>query len=119
MGKILVVDDAMFQRQMLIKLLHEFEVIEAGTGEIAVKKYFDEGADLILMDITMPDMDGIEAVKKIRELDKDVPIIMVSAMGQKMKVIEAIEAGATSFIVKPYKPEQLMSAVHSVMDKLS
>lgn len=117
MGKILVVDDAMFQRQMLVKLLHEHEVIEAETGAVAVKKYFDEGADLILMDITMPDMDGIEAVKKIRELDKSVPIIMVSAMGQKMKVVEAIQAGATSFIVKPYKPEQIMAAVSSILNK--
>lgn len=117
MGKILVVDDAMFQRQMLVKLLHEHEVIEAGTGAIAVNKYFDEGADLILMDITMPDMDGIQAVKKIREVDKTVPIIMVSAMGQKMKVVEAIEAGATSFIVKPYKPEQLLAAVSSILNK--
>lgn len=117
MGKILVVDDAMFQRQMLVKLLHDYEVIQADTGAVAVKKYFDEGADLILMDITMPDMDGIEAVKKIRELDKSVPIIMVSAMGQKMKVVEAIQAGATSFIVKPYKPEQIIAAVSSVLKK--
>ena len=117
MGKILVVDDAMFQRQMLVKLLHEHEVIEAETGAVAGKKYFDEGADLIFMDITMPDMDGIEAVKKIRELDKSVPIIMVSAMGQKMKVVEAIQAGATSFIVKPYKPEQIMAAVSSILSK--
>lgn len=117
MSKILVVDDAMFQRQMLVKLLSDYEVIEAETGSIAVSKYFDEGADMILMDITMPDMDGIEAVKIIREMDKNVPIVMVSAMGQKNKVVEAIQAGATSFIVKPYKADQIMAAVNSFMKK--
>jgi two-component system chemotaxis response regulator CheY len=103
--RILVVDDAAIIRLMLTKILvsDDYEVVgEAGNGLEAVEKYEELKPDLVTMDITMPDMDGIQAVKAIKKLDPNAKIVMCSAMGQKMMVLEAIEAGAASFIVKPF-----------------
>lgn len=117
MAKVLVVDDASFMRMRMTKLLTEngFEVEEAENGAEAVAKYEELKPDLVLMDITMPVMDGIEAVKKIKEGDADANIIMCSAIGQQTMVIEALKAGAKDFIVKPFQPDRIMESVKRVL----
>ncbi|MDK2784225.1 MAG: two-component system, chemotaxis family, chemotaxis protein CheY [Bacillota bacterium] len=113
-GRILIVDDAAFMRMMLRDILTKngYEVAgEAANGAIAVEKYKEIRPDLVTMDITMPEMDGITAVKEIRKLDPQAKIIMCSAMGQQAMVIEAIQAGARDFIVKPFQPERVLEAV--------
>jgi two-component system chemotaxis response regulator CheY len=115
MAKIMIVDDAAFMRMMIKDILTKngYEIAaEAENGAIAVEKYPDAKPDLVLMDITMPDMDGIEATKLIKEIDKDVTIIMVSAMGQQAKVFEAFTAGAKDFIVKPFEPEKILECIN-------
>ncbi len=113
MAKILVVDDAQFVRVRYRKLLGEegHEVVEANDGQQALELYEKEGPDLVLMDITMPVMDGLEALEKIREQDSDARIVMSSAMGQERMVIKAIQSGARDFIVKPFEPETILEAV--------
>jgi two-component system chemotaxis response regulator CheY len=111
---ILVVDDAAFMRMMIkdILLKNGFNVVgEAENGLSAVERYSELRPDLVIMDITMPELDGIEAVKRIRTLDDNASIIMCSAMGQQAMVIEAIQAGARDFIVKPFQPERVVEAV--------
>ena len=115
---ILLVDDAAFMRINLKNILEKagYEVVgEAENGNEAVQKYKDLDPDLVTMDITMPEMDGIEAVKKIREIDSDANIIMCSAMGQQSMVVEAIEAGAKDFIVKPFDDDRVIEAVEKAM----
>jgi two-component system chemotaxis response regulator CheY len=112
--RILVVDDAAIIRLMLTKIIvsDEYEVVgEAGNGAEAVQKYEELKPDLVTMDITMPDMDGIQAVKEIKKMDPNAKIIMCSAMGQKMMVLEAIEAGAASFIVKPFDEQKVKEVI--------
>lgn len=114
MAKILVCDDAMFMRQSLIRLIKSMghEVIaEAENGIDCIDKYQKNRPDLVLMDITMPDMNGIDATKKIMEIDKNARIIMVSAMGQMDMVVSAVEAGAKDFVVKPFKEEVLTACI--------
>ncbi|HHY68881.1 MAG TPA: response regulator [Bacillota bacterium] len=113
MAKILVVDDAMFMRNKTSKLLQEngYEVVEASNGEEAVARYMRENPDLVLMDITMPVLDGIESLKQLRAYDPEAKVVMVTALGQKSMVLEAIKAGARDFIVKPFQPDQLLEAV--------
>lgn len=118
MTKVLVVDDAAFMRLAIKKVLEKngFEVVgEAATGQVGIEKYFECYPDIVTMDITMPDMSGIEALKKIRELDPDAKIVMVSAMGQESMVKEAILNGAKSFIVKPYKEEHIIQTLSKVV----
>ena len=114
MAKILVCDDAAFMRMTLIKLLqgagHEV-VGEAENGVEVVEKYRILHPDIVLMDITMPELDGISATVQIREIDPNAGIIMVSAMGQQEKVFEAIKAGATDFVVKPFKPDRILACI--------
>jgi len=112
-SKILVVDDAQFVRVRYKKLLGEegYEVLEAGDGKEALNIYEQESPDLVLLDITMPVMDGIEALKKLKEMDNDASIVMSSAMGQERMVIEAIQAGAKDFIVKPFEPDTILETV--------
>lgn len=116
--KILITDDAAFMRMqlrdMLNKLGHQV-VGEAENGQDAIEKYQELTPDLITMDITMPVMDGIEAVRKIREISKEVKIIMCSAMGQQSMVVDAIQAGAQDFIIKPFNADRIKEAV----DKLA
>lgn len=117
-NKVLVVDDAAFMRMMIKDILRKggYEVVgEAEDGSKAVEKYKELRPDLVTMDITMPDMDGITAVKEIRKLDSNAQIIMCSAMGQQAMVIDAIQAGAKDFVVKPFQPERVLEAVRKVL----
>ncbi len=111
--KVLVVDDAAFVRAKQTKLLaeHGYVVEEAANGAEAVEKYKTAEPDLVLMDVTMPLMDGITALKQIRQADASAKVIMCTALGQQAMVLEAIRAGAKDFIVKPFQPEKLLSAV--------
>lgn len=116
--KILVVDDAQFMRTMLSKLVEEegYEVVgEAVNGKEAVEKYKELEPDLVTMDITMPEMDGIEAMELIKEFDPGADIIVCSAMGQKPMVVDALEAGANDFIVKPIKSEKVKEALSNII----
>lgn len=117
MSRILVVDDAAFMRMRLAGILQEngYQVLEAANGQEAVDRYFAEQPDLVLMDITMPVMDGITAIENIRSRDPDARVIVCSAMGQQSMVIRAVKAGAKDFIVKPFQPERVMEAVGKVL----
>jgi two-component system chemotaxis response regulator CheY len=111
---ILIVDDAAFMRMMIKDILTKngYNVVgEAENGKIAVDKYNEVKPDLVLMDITMPEMDGIQALKAIKGTDSNATIIMCSAMGQQAMVIEAIQSGAKDFIVKPFQAERVLEAV--------
>ena len=116
--KILIVDDAAFMRKMLKDILTKngYEVVgEAENGAKAVEKYKEVTPDLVTMDITMPEMDGISALKNIRSMDSNAKVVMCSAMGQQAMVIEAIQAGARDFIVKPFQPDRVLEAVKKVV----
>ena len=117
MAKILVVDDAAFMRMMLKDILTKLghEVIEACNGLEAVAKYNEIKPNLVTMDITMPEMDGLEALKKIRSSDPSAVIVMCSAMGQQAMVIDAIQSGAKDFIVKPFQPDRVQEAINKVI----
>ena len=113
MAKILVVDDAMFMRSRMRGLLESagHAVVEAANGKEAVDAYQQERPELVLMDVTMPEMDGLEALKRIRHGAPSAKVIMCSALGQQSIVLEAIKAGAKDFIVKPFRPEKVLEAV--------
>ena len=119
MGKnILICDDAAFMRMMIKDILSKngYNVIgEAENGAVAVDKYSELKPDLVLMDITMPEMDGIQALKKIKEKDSAASVIMWSAMGQQAMVIESIQSGAKDFIVKPFQADRVIEAVKKVI----
>ena len=118
MAWVLIVDDAAFMRMMIKDILEKngYEIAgEAANGAIAVEMYNKEKPDVVTMDITMPDMDGIEAVKNIRAIDPNAMIIMCSAMGQQSMVMDAIKAGAKDFIVKPFQPDRVLEAVKKVV----
>ena len=114
--KILIVDDASFMRMMLKDILSKegYAIIEAVDGKDAVEKYKIEMPDIVTMDITMPNMTGIESLKEIKKLDSHAKVIMCSAIGQQNMVIEAIQAGAKDFIVKPFEAERVKNAIKSV-----
>lgn len=111
--KILLVDDAAFMRMRCAKLLTAsgFEVAEAGNGREAIVQYEAYRPQIVLMDITMPEMDGIVATREIKRLDSAAVVIMVSALGQQSMVLEAIKAGASDFVVKPYEPDRILAAI--------
>jgi len=113
MGRILVVDDSAFARMRTAKLLseHGFEVEEAANGAEAVSKYQQIRPSLVLMDITMPVMDGLEALREIKRQDASARVVICSALGQKTVVLEAIKAGAVDFLVKPFQPERVLDVV--------
>ncbi len=117
MARVLVVDDAVYVRAKSAKLLeaHGFEVEQASNGAEAVDKYFSVRPDLVLMDITMPVMDGIAAVREICQRDRSAKVVMCSALGQESMVIEAIGAGASDFIVKPYQPERVLGTIRRLL----
>ena len=117
-NRVLIVDDAAFMRMRIKDILTKggYEIAaEAENGAKAVEKYKEVSPDLVLMDITMPEMDGIQAVKAIRSVDPNAKIVMCSAMGQQAMVIESIQAGAKDFIVKPFQPERVLEAVKKVI----
>ncbi|MCM0650472.1 response regulator [Clostridium swellfunianum] len=117
-SRVLIVDDAAFMRMMIKDILEKngFQVIgEANNGLKAVEIYKKEKPDVVTMDITMPDMDGIEAVKAIKAFDPAAKIIMCSAMGQQTMVMDAIRAGAKDFIVKPFQPDRVLEAIRKVL----
>ncbi len=113
MAKILVVDDAAFMRLRACKLLTDagHAVVEAENGRVAVEVYLRERPDAVLMDITMPEMDGLEALEAIRQHDPTARIVMLTAMGQQSIVIDAIKRGASDFIIKPFAPDRVLAAV--------
>ncbi|AMW32310.1 two-component system, chemotaxis family, response regulator CheY [Fervidobacterium changbaicum] len=118
MARILVVDDAAFMRMMLKDILTKagHEVVgEAANGVEAVEKYKELKPDVVTMDITMPEMNGIDAIKEIKKIDPNATIIVCSAMGQQAMVIEAIQAGAKDFIVKPFQAARVIEAVQKVV----
>ena len=115
---ILICDDAAFMRMMINDILTKngYTVVgEAENGAKAVEKYAELKPDLVLMDITMPEMDGIQALKKIKEADPSATVIMCSAMGQQAMVIESIQSGAKDFIVKPFQADRVLEAVRKVV----
>lgn len=115
---ILICDDAAFMRMMIKDILTKngYNVAgEAENGLKAVEKYKEVSPDLVLMDITMPEMDGIQALKEIKKLDAGAKVIMCSAMGQQAMVIEAIQSGAKDFIVKPFQADRVLEAVKKVV----
>lgn len=119
MGKrVLIVDDAAFMRMMIKNVLTKggYNVVgEAENGAKAVEKYKELSPDLVLMDITMPEMDGIQALKEIKKIDGGAKVIMCSAMGQQAMVVESIQAGAKDFIVKPFQEDRVLEAVKKVI----
>ena len=118
MAKILIVDDASFMRMMLKDILtkNSHEVVgEAGNGQEAADRYKELSPDLVTMDITMPEVDGIVGLKQIKEYDPDAKVLMCSAMGQQAMVIESIQGGAKDFIVKPFQAERVLEAVNKAL----
>ena len=116
---ILIVDDAAFMRMMIKDILTKngYNIAaEAENGKIAVDKYNEVKPDLVLMDITMPEMSGLEALKHIKENDPNAKVVICSALGQQEQLAKAIQLGAKDFIVKPFEPERLVAALEKVLD---
>lgn len=117
-NKILIVDDAAFMRMMIKDILTKngYEVVgEANDGAQAIEKYKELNPELVTMDITMPEMDGITALKEIKKIDPNAKVIMCSAMGQQAMVIDAIQAGAKDFIVKPFQADRVIEAIKKTL----
>ncbi|MDP1417976.1 response regulator [Peribacillus simplex] len=117
-NRILIVDDAAFMRMMIKDILSKngFEIVgEAADGAQAVDKYKENLPDLVTMDITMPEMDGITALKEIKKVNPQAKVIMCSAMGQQAMVIDAIQAGAKDFIVKPFQADRVLEAINKAL----
>lgn len=117
MTRILVVDDAAFMRMRCTKMLTEkgYEVAEAANGEEALKKYTENKPDAVLLDITMPNMDGLEVLKRLIGMDPQAKVAMVTAMGQQSMVIEALRTGAKDFVVKPFDADRVLGAVKKLV----
>lgn len=118
MATVLIVDDAAFMRMTLKNMLikNGFEIVaEAENGEKAVELYKQFKPDIVTMDITMPDMDGIEAVKQIKLLNANAKVIMCSAMGQQSMVLNAIKAGAKDFIIKPFNEDRVVASLKQLL----
>ena len=118
MARVLVVDDAAFMRLTLKKMLeaHGHSVAgEAANGREAVMKFIELKPDVVLLDITMPEMDGIEALKRIKEAEPKAKIVICSAMGQQTMIAQAIQYGAKDFVVKPFEEKRLIAALENVM----
>lgn len=116
--KILLVDDAAFMRKMIKDALSKAgysDIHEAVDGADAVEKYGELKPDLVIMDITMPNMDGLEALKAIRAKDGGANVVMCSAMGQESMVMDAVRSGAKDFIVKPFKPDRVLKTVTTIL----
>lgn len=117
MAAVLIVDDTLFMRASIRQMLEangHSVAGEAANGLEAIEKYAAVKPDVILMDITMPDMDGLEALRRIKEIDPAAKVVMCTAMGQQAMVAKAVELGAQQFIVKPFQPDRLMAAIDTV-----
>jgi len=116
LDKILVVDDAMFMRKKCAQLLTQggYEVAEASNGAEALTLYQEVRPKAVLMDITMPEMDGLQALKALIQIDPNARVAMCTAMGQQNMVIEALKSGARDFVVKPYDATRVMAAVKKI-----
>jgi two-component system chemotaxis response regulator CheY len=118
LARIMIVDDAAFMRVMLKQILtaNNFEVVaEAQNGKEAIRAYEVHKPDVVTMDITMPDMGGIDAVKAIKALDPHAKIIMCTAMGQQPMILSAMEAGAIDFIVKPFQNDRVLKSINNAL----
>lgn len=117
MATFLVVDDAAFMRMRCSKVLKEngHTVFEAENGVQAVKKYQEVHPDGVLLDITMPEMDGLTALKEIKKLDPNARVAMVTAMGQQALVIDALKSGARDFVLKPFQSDRVLAAVKKIL----
>lgn len=117
MGKILIVDDTAFMRLNIKNILGplNYEFKEASNGIEAIDMYKSQHPDLVIMDITMPDMDGLEALRQIKALDKDAKILMCSAVGQQGRIVEAIECGASNYIIKPFQNDKFFETVKKIL----
>lgn len=115
---ILVVDDAAFMRMMIRDILARegYTIQEAVNGRDALEKYRESRPDLVTLDITMPEMDGIEALQAIREIDPAARVLMVSAMGQQKLMFDALEYGAADFLVKPFQPTKVLETVKKCLE---
>jgi two-component system, chemotaxis family, chemotaxis protein CheY len=116
-AKVLVVDDAAFMRVRAAKVLQDsgHEVVQAENGADAVRLYAAHQPDAVLMDITMPEMDGLAALKEIKKLDPEARVAMVTAMGQQAIVMEALKAGAKDFVLKPFQPDRVLGALQKLL----
>ena len=115
---VLIVDDAAFMRMMIKDVLTKngFEVVgEAENGRVAVEKFKELDPELVILDITMPEINGIEALRQIKAMNPEAKVIMCSAMGQQAMVIDAIQVGARDFIVKPFQADRVNDAVRKVL----
>lgn len=118
MYKIMIVDDAQFMRVRLSKLLtgHGYEVVEAENGEQAVQTYRSVQPSAVLMDVTMPEKDGLQALAEIRSYDTQAKVIMLTALGQESMVLQAVQAGAKDYVVKPFDPDRVLRALQKALD---
>ena len=117
MAKVMVVDDAAFMRLRACKVLQDngHEVVQAENGAEAVLQYAEHRPDAVLLDITMPEMDGLAALKEIKKLDPTARVAMVTAMGQPAIVMEALRAGAKDFVLKPFQPDRMLGALQKLL----
>ena len=117
MTTVMVVDDAAFMRMRCKKILVEngFDVVEAANGLEAVSMYKENHPDMVLMDITMPDMDGLAALKEIKKIDPSAKVAMVTAMGQQALVMEALKTGAMDFVIKPFDQERVLGTIKKAL----
>ena len=117
MPKVLVVDDAQFLRVRLTRMLteHGYDILEAENGDRAIAQYEANAPDAVLLDITMPEKDGLEVLREIRDKHPDARVVMLTALGQQSIVLEAIKAGARDFIVKPFEQERVLSALQKAL----
>jgi len=114
---ILIADDAAFMRMRCGRMLadHGFTVVEAENGRDAVAKYQEHRPDAVLLDITMPELDGLGALRAIRDIDPDARVGMVTALGQQAVVVEALQAGARDFVVKPFQADRVLESVQKLL----
>lgn len=121
MAKILVVDDAEFLRMRISKMLvtHGHTPVEADNGTNAIQAFKAVRPDMVLLDITMPDMDGLSALKEIKATDPQAKVVMLSALGQDTVVLEAIRAGAVDFVVKPFDPNRVLTVINKTLGQFA
>lgn len=117
--KVMIVDDAVFMRISIKNMLedYDYEIIEAENGKIAIEKYKEFKPDIVTLDITMPVMTGIDALKEIIKIDNEAKVIMVSSLGQENKVMDAMSSGAKDFVLKPLKEDKVKAAIERVLKK--